>query len=66
MKDIILKYVLQNSVKYGKADAGAVVGKILNENPKLKSKVKDVMKEINDVINKTSSWSLEKKTDKLL
>ena len=38
---MIEKYVLQNAVKFnGKANSGAVVGKVLQENPDLKKEIK--------------------------
>ena len=47
MKELILKYALQNAVKYqGKANIGAVIGKVLAENPKLKKDTKKLSKEI--------------------
>jgi len=47
MDDLILKYALQNAVKFkGKAHIGAVIGKVLAENPKLKKDMKKVSKEI--------------------
>ena len=39
MEKIILKYALQNAVKYnGKANPGAVIGKVFSEKPELKKK----------------------------
>ena len=41
MKDLILKYALQNAVRFkGKAHIGAVIGKVLAENPELKKNTK--------------------------
>ena len=37
LKQTIIKYALQNAVKFnGKANAGAVIGKVFAENPELK------------------------------
>jgi len=66
MDKVILKYVLQNSIKYGKANAGAIVGKILMEKPELKKNVKEVMKEINKIIKETEKWNDNKKTEEVL
>ena len=64
--DIILKYALQNAVKYnGKANPGAVIGKILQEQPSLKSKIKDIAKKINDVVKEINSLSLQEQETKL-
>jgi glutamyl-tRNA synthetase len=36
ISDLILKYALQNAVKYeGRANPGAIIGKILAEQPEL-------------------------------
>jgi len=46
-KTTIRKYALQNAVKYkGKANIGAVIGKVLAENPELKENTKKLSKEI--------------------
>jgi len=61
MKDLILKYVLQNAVKFkGKATIGAIIGKVLAENPELKRDVKKLSKEIKKVVDEVNSLSLEK------
>ena len=61
MKTLILKYALQNAVKFnGKASEGAVIGKILSEKPELKEKIKDLMKDIKDTVKEVNSWTLEK------
>ncbi len=55
MKAQIEKYALHNAVKYGgKANAGAVIGKLLSENPELKHKMKDVAREVNDIIKEVN------------
>jgi len=56
MKDLILKYALKNALDYnGKANFQAVLGKILNEKPELRRNIKDLAKEINEVIKKVNS-----------
>lgn len=48
MKGLILKYALQNAVKFkGKANIGAVIGKVLAENPELNNVIKNIDVEIN-------------------
>ena len=57
LDSIIRKYALQNAVKFnGKANPGAVIGKIIGENPdlkkdidKIKSIVEKTIKEINKI-----------------
>lgn len=64
--DIILKYALQNAVKFnGKANPGAVIGKILQEQPALKSKIKELSKKINDVVKEVNSLSLQEQETRL-
>ena len=42
LKNTIRKYALQNAIRFnGKANLGAVIGKVLGENPNLKEKAKD-------------------------
>ena len=57
LKKTALKYALQNAVQFkGSASAGAVIGKIISENPELRNKIKDVaaaakaaVKEVNNI-----------------
>lgn len=66
MKELILKYALQNAVKYkGKANIGAVIGKVLAENPELKNDMKKLSKEIKKIVDKVNSLSLEKQKKEL-
>ena len=66
MKEIILKYALQNAVKYkGKANIGAVLGKVLSENPKLKKDTKRLSKDIKKIVDEVNSLSLEEQKAKL-
>jgi len=66
MKNLILKYALQNAVKFnGKANPSAVIGKILAENPDLKSKINEIYKETASVIKEVNSWPVKKQKEKL-
>jgi len=66
LKGMILKYALQNALKYsGKANIGAVLGKVLAENPELKEKARDIGKETAKVIKEVNSLSQEKQGKKL-
>jgi len=66
MKELILKYALKNAVKFkGKATVGAVIGKVLAENPKLKKDTKKLHKEIKKTVDLVNSLSLEKQKDQL-
>ncbi len=66
MYDIITKYALQNAVKYnGKANLGAVLGKILQKKPELKSKINELKKEIEIEINNINKLDIKEQTAKL-
>ena len=67
LKTIITKYALQNAVKYkGKANAGAVIGKVFAECPELKEKAKEISKEIVKIITDINKFSLDKQEKNLL
>ena len=60
MKDVIYKHTLLNAVEHeGKADAKAVLGKVLAENPKLKKNVKEVISEIKKIIKDVNSQTID-------
>jgi len=62
----IRKYALQNAVKYGgKANIGAVVGKVLAENPGLKKDMGKLSKEIKKIADEVNSLSKEKQEKEL-
>jgi len=66
LKNTIEKYALQNAVRYsGKANIGAVIGKVLAENPELKEKAKDISKEAVKIIKDVNKLSLERQEKKL-
>ncbi len=57
----IRKYALQNAVKYnGKANIGAVMGKVLAENPELKKDMGKLSREIKKIVDEINSLSPEK------
>jgi len=60
LRELIRKAALLNAVSHdGKAQAGALVGKILGERADLRSKVKELSGIINTVVNEVNSMSLE-------
>ncbi len=66
MNNLIYKYALQNAVKYnGKANSGAVLGKVLSENSDLKANMKALGKEISEIIKKVNSMNLDKQIEEL-
>ena len=59
LKEFIRKAALLNAVSHdGKAQAGALVGKVLGERQDLRSKVKELSAVINNVVNEVNSLSL--------
>ncbi|HIJ99109.1 TPA: glutamate--tRNA ligase [archaeon] len=64
-KDLILKHALANALTHeGKANEGAVLGKVLAENPGLKKDIENLRKEIKKVVSevtKLKSVAQEKK-----
>ena len=66
IKETIRKYALQNALKFdGKANAGAVIGKVLAESPELKARVKEIAKEASEIIRGISRMKLEKIREEL-
>ena len=64
LEDSIRKYALQNAVKFnGKANIGAVIGKVLAENPKLKKDMKKLSKQIHEIIHEVNSLGLKKQRE---
>ena len=63
---LILKYVLQNAVKYnGKANAGAIIGKVLAEKPELKNEASRVGSYINLIVKDVNTMTLKQQKEKL-
>jgi glutamyl-tRNA synthetase len=66
MKKAIKKHVLLNAIEYeGKANAQAVLGKVLAEKPELKKDITRVAKEISKTLNEVNSWGLERQKKEL-
>lgn len=69
-KDIasdIERFALANAFQYaGKANPGAVLGKILAGHPELKKDVKKIMTEINKVISEVNKMPIKQQEEKLL
>ena len=62
----VLFYALSNAVKYnGKANSGAVLGKILQEKPELKSNIKELSKKIQEIVKKVNSMTIEEQCKEL-
>jgi len=66
LKITIKKYALHNAVKYkGKANPGAVIGKVLAENPDLRDKAREISKEVIGIIKKVNEMPFEKQEARL-
>ncbi|MBW2966330.1 glutamate--tRNA ligase, partial [Candidatus Woesearchaeota archaeon] len=66
LKDKIRKYALQNAVKFnGKSNPGAVIGKLLAEDAKLKSKIKELSRDIQAIIKDVNKISVDKQIEEL-
>ena len=60
IESLARKYALQNAVKFdGKANPGAVIGKILAEQPELKDRIKEIAKSISQIINEVNKMGVE-------
>ncbi len=66
LKKAALKYALQNAAGFGgRANAGAVIGKILSEDPKLKSNVREVAAAAAAAVKEVNKMSVEQQVEKL-
>jgi glutamyl-tRNA synthetase len=58
LREVIRKTALLNAVKHdGKAQAGAVVGKMLGEKPELRGRAGEVGKLVNDIVHEVNNLS---------
>lgn len=66
IKQNIRNWTLQNAIKYnGKANQGAVIGKLLSSNPDLKKELKTISKEITKIIQEVNKLGIEKQLEEL-
>lgn len=66
MEEAILKYVLQNAIRYnGTANEKAILGKILGEMPELKKKIALALIKIKKIVKEVNSLTLEEQKNKL-
>jgi glutamyl-tRNA synthetase len=68
IKEAIMKYALQNALKFnGRANIGAVIGKLVSEDPKLKKDMKAISEEVKKIVakvNKMKKAEQEKQFEK--
>ena len=66
VEELILKYALINAYTHrGKANAKAVMGKVLGENPELRPKAKEVIPLVNEIVERVNGMSIEEQETKL-
>ncbi|OKY77126.1 MAG: Glutamyl-/glutaminyl-tRNA synthetase [Candidatus Methanohalarchaeum thermophilum] len=66
IKDEIKKFTLHNAVKYdGEAEIGAVMSKVMGENPEYRKKANEVKELVKKTIEEINSQSKEKQREKL-
>jgi glutamyl-tRNA synthetase len=66
LKDLILKYSLQNAIFYsGKANVGAVLGKVIAENSEARKNINELRKEVEEIVNQVNKLSLEQQKSEL-
>ncbi len=60
IKEIVLKYALENALKHeGKAKIQPVINRLLGENPEYKKKIRQIIGTIKETINYVNSLSLD-------
>ncbi len=59
MKEAIYKYVLKNAYEHGKAIVKAIIPKVIGEIPEAKNDIKNLIKEIEEVIKKVNQMNKE-------
>ena len=66
MRELILKHALVNALEHeGKAETGAVVGKIIAEDQTLRVKIKEILPEIKKIVEEVNAASIEKQRQML-
>ncbi len=59
VQGLIRKYSLANAIKFeGKANAKAVIGKLLAERPELRSQARDIIEQVNQTVNEVNQMAL--------
>ncbi len=66
LKKAAFKHALHNAFEFnGTANAGAVIGKVISENPELKSRIKDVAAAANAAVKEVNSMKAEEQAKQL-
>ena len=66
MQETIRKYALENAVKFkGRANPGAIIGKLIQENPENKEKIKELQSIIQKIVKEVNSMAPEEQKKSL-
>ncbi len=66
IEEIIRKYALQNAIFHdGKADAGAVLSKVIAEKLELKTEIKEIFPQVKEIVTEINSLSFESQKKEL-
>lgn len=65
LKDSLMKFALQNGVKFDKVSAGAVISKVIGEYPKAKDNMKEINIELQKIIKEVNSMKKDERIDEL-
>ncbi len=65
IEQIIYKHALHNAIKFGKCNKGAVIGKLIAEDPSVKSKLAELNKPIDKIIKEVDKLKQEERIEKL-
>jgi glutamyl-tRNA synthetase len=65
MRDVIYKYALKNALDYGRAEPKAVLGKVLQEKPELKKKVRELLPILSQVVDEVNTLSMDEVREKI-
>ena len=66
LQELIRKYSLANAIKFdGKANAKAVIGKILAESPELRPQAREIIEQVNIMVNEINQMPISDQIDEL-
>ncbi|MEM2948431.1 MAG: glutamate--tRNA ligase [Candidatus Anstonellales archaeon] len=65
VEEIIRKHAIKNAYDYGKANAGAVAGKVIADYPEAKNNMKEIMQKISKIVNEINKMKKEEIEEEL-
>ncbi len=66
LEELIYKYALKNAVEHGgRADEGAVIGKVVAEAPEVRKHIKNILPLVRDIVSRVNSMSIEEQKKEL-